>query len=90
MRSGKGLGILSGIIAVVVVIIVLANTIPVLWPMATTASENITSMSGTDAGTTTMKAFWPIALLMCGLGIGVGMIVFGLRKFGLIGRGGIG
>lgn len=81
------LGILFSLIAVVVVIIVLAYAIPVLWPIAVTASANISSMSGTDAGTTTIQAFWPVVLLIVGLGIAVGLIVFALKKFGLMSGG---
>lgn len=81
------LAILASLIGVVVVVIVLATTIPVLWPLATDASTNITSMTGTDAGTTTIQTFWPIILLIIGLGLAVGLIVFALQKFGLISGG---
>ena len=80
-----GGGILAAIISIVVTIIVLANAIPVLWPLATTASANITAMTGTDAGTTTIQAFWPIVLLLVGLGIAIGLIVYALKKFNVLG-----
>lgn len=80
------MGILMAIIAVVIVLIVLAYTVPVLWPIAVTAGANITGMTGTDAGTTTMVAFWPIVELLVGLGIAVALVVYAVRKFGL-GRG---
>jgi len=74
---------------VVVVIIVMARAIPVLWPLATEASENITGMTGTDAGTTTIQAFWPIILLLVGLGVAIGLIIYALKKFGILGGGSI-
>lgn len=80
-----GMYLLTAVIGVVITVTVLAYAIPVLWPVATTASENITSMTGTDAGTSTLKAFWPIALLIVGLGMAVGVIYFGLRAFGIFG-----
>ena len=79
--------ILGAIISIVIVIIVLANAIPVLWPMATSASANITAMTGTDAGTTTIQAFWPVVLLLVGIGIAIGLIVFAMRKFGIFSGG---
>lgn len=79
--------LLAGLITIVVVLLVLGTAIPALWPLATGTSTNITAMSGTDAGTTTIQAFWPIALMVVGLGLGVGIIMYALKKFGLMGKG---
>lgn len=87
--SMAGMGILAGLISVVVVLIVLFYAIPIIWPVAVTASENMTSMSGTDEGTTIMKAFVPIILLVIGLGLAVALIVYAIRKFGIMGRIGL-
>ena len=80
-----GMSLLTGLIGIVVTIIILANAIPVLWPMATDASANVTAMTGTDEGTQIIVAFWPIALLVIGIGLAVGVVIFGLKKFGLMG-----
>ena len=82
--------ILVGIIGVVVVLIVLGATVPVIWPLATTYSANITSMTGTDTGTLIMVALWPIVLLMVGIGVAIGAVMFALKKFGIMGKGDIG
>ena len=79
-----GMAILGAVISIVVTIIVLANAIPVLWPLATTASGNITAMVGTDAGTSLIKQFWPIVLLLVGIGIAIALIVYALKKFGVL------
>ena len=79
-----GGGLLTAVIGIVVTIIVLARAIPVLWPLATEASENVTAMTGTDAGTTTIVAFWPIILLLVGLGIAIGLIVYALKRFNIL------
>lgn len=79
-----GLTLVGSLIGAVVMIIVLARAIPVLWPLATSASGNITAMTGTDAGTTTIQAFWPVILLLIGLGMAVGLIVWALKKFGVL------
>ena len=80
---------LSGLIGVVVVLVVLGAAIPVLWPIAANTTA-IDAMTGTDVGTTTIQSFWPVILLVVGLGLAVGLIVFGMKKFGLWGGGGIG
>lgn len=80
------MGLLAGIIGVIVVLAVIGSAFPVLWPVVSgTATTAVEGMNGTDSGTTTFQTFWPIALLFVGLGIGVGLIVFALRKFGLLG-----
>jgi len=78
--------LLVGIIGIVVVLLIIGTVFPILWPMVTgTVTDNITAMTGTDAGTTTFQAFWPVVLLVVGIGLAVGLIVYGLRKFGLMG-----
>lgn len=81
------MGMLVALIGVIVVLIVLGYTIPVLWPIAVATSTNITAMSGTDSGTIMIQTFWPVILMVVGLGVAVGLIVFALRKFGLLGGG---
>lgn len=78
------MGILVTLIGVVITLIVLAYAIPELWPVLTTASENITSMSGTDTGTSMIQAFWPIILMVVGLGLAAGLIVYALKKFNVM------
>ena len=83
------MGLLIGLISVAVVLIVIATAFPIVWPMVTSAgynivgsvSENITGMTSTDVGTTTIKGFWPLILLVVGIGIAIGLIVYGLKKF---------
>lgn len=78
--------LLSGLLGVVVVLVVLGTAVPVLWPLAANTTA-IDAMTGTDVGTTTIQSFWPVILLVVGLGLAVGLIVFGMRKFGLWGGG---
>lgn len=77
--------LLTGLILTVVVLIVLGTAIPALWPTAANTTNSINAMAGTDSGTAMIKAFWPIALLVIGLGLAVGVIIYGLNKFGLFG-----
>lgn len=79
--------LLGAIIVVCVVLIVIARAFPVIWPIVTAAGANITAMSGDDAGTTTIIAFWPLVLMLVGLGVGVGLIIFAVKNFGLLKNG---
>lgn len=83
-RNGEvglmGMQLLSGLLGVVIIMLVMSYAVPVLWPLVVTASANVTAMSGSDGGTTIMKALWPVALLMVGLGVGIGLIIFALRQ----------
>lgn len=67
-------------------LVILGTVVPVVWPLIAGTDTDIQAMTGTDAGTTTIQAFWPILLVVCGLGIAAGIIYFGLRKFGLFGK----
>lgn len=79
-----GTSVLMALIGVVVTILILGTVIPILWPLASATTTNITAMSGTDTGTTMIKTFWPIALLLIGVGIGVAVIVYALKEFGIL------
>ena len=81
------MGILIGLITVSVVLIVIATAFPIVWPMVVGAGGNITAMSGTDAGTTTLQGFWPLILLVVGIGIAIGLIMYGLKKFQIMSKG---
>jgi len=80
--------ILTGIILSVVTIIVLAALIPGLWPMLTASTAQINAINGTDTATVFLKTGWPIAILLIGIGIVIGLIYFALKQFGIIGGGG--
>jgi len=75
------MAILGGLLAVLVTVVLLAYSIPILWPILTTASANITAMTGTDEGTAAIQAFWPMILLFIGLGVAVAIIVYVYRRF---------
>ncbi len=82
------MGILYSLITVSIVLIVIAYAFPILWPIVITATVQVDNMTGTDVGTTTFQAFWPIVLLLVGLGVAVGLIVYAVKRFGLLSGGG--
>lgn len=84
LRKEKGLAgmeILYALLGVMVILIVLGSAIPVLWPLIVSSGDNISSMTGTDSGTSLIQAFWPIILLLVGLGVAVALIIFAIKKF---------
>lgn len=83
-KGGDKMTLLKGLLGTVVVLVVLGAAVPVLWPLASNTTA-IDAMTGTDAGTTTIQSFWPVVLLVVGIGLAVGLIVYGMRKFGLWG-----
>lgn len=78
---GSRVKILYGLIAVMVVFVVLAYAIPAIWPLISESTGNITAMEGTDAGTNLIKSFWPVAIILAGLAIAIGFIIFIVKKF---------
>lgn len=79
--------ILGALITIAVVLIVLARVFPILWPIVVETGGNVTAMTGTDAGTTTFQAFWPIMLLIVGIGCAVGALIYAIKKFGILSGG---
>lgn len=80
--------ILYAVIGTVVTLIVVGLGFTKVWPLISqTVTGNVTAMSGTDAGTGMFKAFWPIIVLIVGIGAAVGLVIYALRKFGLMGGG---
>lgn len=88
-RDQKG-SILSAIVVVALALIVLGALIPALWPMLQATTGNITAISGTDTPTVFLKAMWPVALLVTGLGIVIAIILYAMKKFGVMGGRGRG
>lgn len=73
------------IIIVVVTIVCLGAIIPGLWPMMMDTQGVVGNMTGTDPGTLFVKAMWPVALIIIGIGIAAAVIFFGLKKLGVFG-----
>lgn len=80
-RGAFGIG---AVISVTIGIVVIGALVVALWPTITGTNTSIQALTQTDAGTTTMKAIWPIALIVIGVGIGAGLIIWAARHFGLM------
>ena len=79
------MGIIKRIISALLVIAVLGYVLPALWPLMQDTTDAITGLSG-GTETDILKAIWPIALIIIGIGIAAGVIFFALKQFGVIGR----
>lgn len=75
----------KNLIAAVIGIVVLGALIPVLFPLITDSDTAIQALTGTDDGTVMLQTLWPVLLVICGVGVPVGVLYFALRKFGLFG-----
>jgi len=80
--GAAGIGILSALLSILVVFLVLGYTIPTIWPLiSSNASAQIAAMTGTDTGTVVLKALFPIAVLLVGIGLVVAIIMYAVNKF---------
>jgi hypothetical protein len=74
----------SGVVTLLVGILVIGTIIGALWATVAGTDTTIQALTGTDLGTTNLQTFWPIALMCVGIGLGVGAIMWALRKAGVI------
>lgn len=77
-----------GIITTFVLIIVLGQVVPALWPTFISSDTSVQALTDNSTATTTFQAFWPIVLLIIGLGVAVGLIMYAIKRFNLGGSGG--
>lgn len=77
---------LKKVITVLVIVVALGALIPTLWPMFTDTDTQIQALNGTDTATGFLQTSWPIALLIIGLAIGIGVLFYALKKFGIMGN----
>lgn len=72
---------LKGIVSTVVTVVILGTAIPVLWPLFAGSDTDIQAMTETDGGTTFIQTFWPILILIGGIGLVVGVVYLVMKKF---------
>jgi len=75
------------VLLTIVSFVLLGVLVPVLWPLMQGTTEDIAAINGTDAGTGFLQAAWPIGLLLIGIAIAVGLLVWAIRRFSILGRG---
>lgn len=83
MQAEVGAAMLKGIITIVISVVVLGAAVPVLWPMIADSDTEIQAMTGTDEGTGFIQKFWPVMILIGGIGLGVGILLMVMKKFKL-------
>lgn len=81
MLSQIGAISLKAIVGTVVAVVILGTAIPVLWPLIADSDTDIQAMNGTDDGTAFIQTFWPIAILIGGIGLAVGVVYLIMKKF---------
>ena len=84
-RSQQGMVGIKAIVEVVLGLIVLGTLLYSLWPLTYNITSNMTaSVNGTDAGSVTIRALWPVALIIGGLSLVIGIIMYILDRAGLV------
>lgn len=84
-RNQRGEFSLGGILVALVMVAVIATGVVAIWPTFVATDTTIQALTQTDSGTSFLQSIWPVTLLVGGAGIGVGVIIGLLHKFGLIG-----
>lgn len=72
---------LKAIIGVTVTVVVLGTAVPVLWPLFAGSDTDIQAMTETDSGTVFIQTFWPILILIGGIGLVVGIVYMVMKRF---------
>lgn len=79
----RGAGSLKSIITVTVTVVILGTAVPVLWPLFAGSDTDIQAMTETDSGTVFIQTFWPILILIGGIGLVVGIVYMVMRRFNI-------
>ena len=74
------------VLVAILVVIVLGLTIPALWSTYESTSTGMGNLSDTTAGTF-VETTWPIGMLLVAIAIGVGVLIWAIRRFRVLGRG---
>lgn len=75
----------KGLVGGVIGLVIFGALIPVLFPLITASDTDIQALTGTDDGTVMLQTLWPILLIVCGVGIAVGVIYYALKRFRVMG-----
>lgn len=75
------------IIVAVLALAVIGLTIPTLWPILDGAAGNVSAMAPGEAGGELVQAIFPVGLLLVGVAIGVGLLIFAVKKIGSFSKG---
>ena len=80
--------LVKSILISLLVIVVLGYALPAIFPTfigtTTQISGNIT---GADAGSTLIRTGWPIVLVIIGLAIAVGVIIWAIKRVSIFSKG---
>jgi hypothetical protein len=74
----------AGIVGGIVGIVVIGAVVSAMWGTFQSSGTSIAALTQTDAGTTTLKALWPVVIVVGGVGLGVAGIMYALKKFGVM------
>lgn len=72
------------LLGVGIILLVAGTLLPVIWPLMVGTDTAVQALTETDSATTTLQTFWPVVLLVGGIGIAAGAIFFVLRRVGVM------
>ena len=78
---GNGMEKIIGTIIGAVVILLVAGYLFInMWPTITVVSDNVSTMAGTDAGTTIFQSLWPVVIIIVAIVIIVSLIFWAIKQ----------
>lgn len=69
---------------IMITILVLGTMVAAMWSPMMGSDTAIQALTETDDATVMLQTFWPIGLLVIGLGIAAGVIFHALKKFNVM------
>lgn len=75
---------IGAVISIIIGVVILGNVVGALWAVLAATDTTIQALTQTDAGTVMLKAMWPIVLIAVGIGIAAGVIMWSLKRMGLM------
>ena len=75
------------IVVAVLALAVIGLIIPVLYPILNGAAGNVSAMNGTETGAGLIQTVFPVGLMLVGIAIAVGLIIFGVSKLRSFSKG---
>lgn len=74
------------VIGIIVGVVVLGKVVVAMWPTFIGTDTEVQAISDNSSAAVLMfKTFWPLGLLVLGLGIAVAVIMIALKQFGILG-----
>ena len=74
----------NAVVSLAVGMMLIGAVVVALWDKIADTDTAIQALTGVDEGTTFLQGIWPIIIMFCAFAIGIGVIMWVLRKMDII------